>query len=63
MATKKLVRPKDGRMIAGVALGMAEYSGLDVSIVRLIWVLLLLPGGFPGLIPYIICWIIIPSEK
>lgn len=62
-AVKKLVRPKDGRMIAGVAAAFANYFGLDVSLVRLLWVLLLLPGGLPGLIPYIICWLIIPEEK
>jgi phage shock protein C len=60
---KKMVRPKNGRMIAGVALAFANYFAIDVSLVRLIWVLLLLPGGVPGLVPYIICWIIIPSEK
>jgi phage shock protein PspC (stress-responsive transcriptional regulator) len=63
MAIKKLVRPKEGRVIAGVAIGLANYFNVDVVFVRLIWVLLFLPGGFPGIIPYIVCWIIIPSEK
>ncbi len=61
--TNKLVRPKKGRVIAGVALAFANYFNIDVVLVRLIWILLLLPGGLPGLIPYIICWIIIPSEE
>lgn len=60
---KKLVRPKEGRIIAGVAKGLAEYLGLPVGLVRLIWILLFLPGGAPGLIPYIILWIFIPSEE
>jgi len=59
---KKMVRPQEGRMMAGVALAMAEYFDIDVTIVRLIWFLLLLPGGLPGLVPYLICWIVIPSE-
>lgn len=60
---KKLIRPKNGRMIGGVALAFANYFKIDVTLVRLIWVFLLIPGGFPGLIPYVICWIMIPSEK
>jgi phage shock protein PspC (stress-responsive transcriptional regulator) len=60
---KKLVRPKQGRIIAGVAMGLAEYFAIDVAIVRLIWVFLLLPGGLPGFLPYIICWIFIPSQQ
>lgn len=63
MAVKKLVRPKEGRVIAGVAIGLANYFNVDVVFVRLIWVLLFLPGGFPGILPYIVCWIVIPSEK
>ena len=60
---KRLVRPKKGRIIAGVALGLANYFNVDVVLVRLIWVLLILPGGFPGLLPYIICWIVMPEEN
>lgn len=60
---KRLVRPKKGRMVAGVAMGLANYFNVDVTFVRLIWVLLLIPGGIPGILPYIICWIVIPSEK
>lgn len=64
MATpKRLVRPKKGRVIAGVAMGIANYLNIDVVVVRLILVLLLLPGGLPGLLPYILAWIVIPSEE
>ncbi len=63
MPEKRLVRPKEGRVIAGVAAAFANYFDIDVTVVRLVWVLLLLPGGIPGLLPYVICWIIIPSEK
>lgn len=59
---KRLVRPTQGRMIAGVCAAFANYFNIDVSIVRLIWVMLLLPGGAPGIIPYVICWVVIPSE-
>jgi phage shock protein C len=60
---KKITRPKKGRVIAGVAMGMANYFNIDIVIVRLIWVFLFLPGGLPGLFPYILCWIVIPSEE
>lgn len=59
---KKLRRPRKGRVIAGVAIGLANYFNVDVVFVRLIWLLLLLPGGLPGFLPYLICWMVIPSE-
>ncbi len=57
-----LYRSRRHRLIGGVAGGMAERFGLPVILVRLIWLLLLLPGGLPGLVPYLICWLLIPSE-
>ena len=41
---------------------MANWSGIPVFLVRLIWLLLLLPGGIPGLLPYLLCWIFIRKE-
>jgi phage shock protein PspC (stress-responsive transcriptional regulator) len=58
-----LERPKKGRMIGGVAAALANYFNINVVFIRLIWVLLLLPGGFPGIVPYVIMWLLIPSEK
>jgi len=60
---KKLIRPIKGRMLAGVAAAWANYLNVDVTVIRLIWIFLLLPGGIPGIVPYIICWILIPEEK
>lgn len=62
MINKKLVRPRKGRKIAGVAMGIANYLNIDVTVVRILWILLLLPGGLPGLIPYIIFWLAMPEE-
>jgi phage shock protein PspC (stress-responsive transcriptional regulator) len=59
---KQWVRPKKGRIIAGVAKGIADRFGLPVMLVRFIWILLLLPGGVPGIIPYIVLWLLLPSE-
>ena len=59
---KKLVRPKKGRSLAGVCAGIADYLGIDPVVVRVFWVFLLIPGGLPGILPYLLCWIIIPEE-
>jgi phage shock protein C len=59
---KRLYRSKKDRMIAGVCGGLAEYFGIDPVIVRVIAVLLLLPGGAPGFLPYLILWIVVPEK-
>jgi phage shock protein C len=59
---KRLVRPKQGRVLAGVCRGMANYFNIDIALVRLLWAFLMLPGGLPGIIMYIVAWIIIPEE-
>ncbi|HSW70450.1 MAG TPA: PspC domain-containing protein [Gammaproteobacteria bacterium] len=59
---KKLYRSKSDRMIAGVCGGLAEYFNIDPVIVRIIAFILLLPGGLPGLLPYIVLWIVVPEE-
>jgi phage shock protein C len=59
---KKLYRSQKDKKIAGVCAGLAEYFDIDPTIVRIIFILLLLPGGFPGLIPYLILWAIVPLQ-
>jgi len=59
---KRLTRSKTDRKIAGVAGGLANYFGIDSVLVRLIFALACLPGGFPGLLAYIIAWIVMPLE-
>ncbi len=61
LARKRLVRPREGRKVAGVCLGLAEYFDLDVSLIRLVWVLAVIFGG-TGLLAYIVGWIVIPDE-
>lgn len=57
-----LRRSRRNRMVAGVCGGLAEFFGISSFWFRLAFFLLLLPGGLPGLVPYIIMWLIIPSE-
>lgn len=59
---KKLYRSRTDRKIAGVCGGLAEYFDIDPVIPRLIFVILLLPGGLPGLVPYLIMWLIVDEE-
>ncbi|MFU8870929.1 PspC domain-containing protein [Micromonospora sp. SL4-19] len=59
--SRKLVRPREGRMLAGVCAGLAQRFGLSVGLVRLLFLLsLLLPGS--QLIIYVILWILMPNE-
>jgi phage shock protein PspC (stress-responsive transcriptional regulator) len=61
-ATPGLVRPKEGRIIAGVAAGLADRFGISRTLMRVIFVLsMLLPG--PQIIIYLILWVVIPSEE
>lgn len=60
--TKHLYRSRNDRMIAGVCGGLAEYFDIDPVIVRIIFFILLLPGGLPGILPYIILWIVVPVK-
>ena len=59
---KTLYRSTKNKKIAGVCGGLAEYFDLDPTIIRIIAVILLLPGGFPGLIPYLILWLVVPVK-
>jgi phage shock protein C len=60
-ARKRLVRPRQGRKIAGVCLGFAEYFDLDVTLVRLVWLVASVMTGI-GLLSYPIAWIVMPEE-
>jgi len=62
MAERGLYRSQRKRVIAGVAAGMAERFGMPVLLMRLLWLLLFLPGGLPGVVPYAILWILVPLE-
>ncbi|SCF38743.1 Phage shock protein PspC (stress-responsive transcriptional regulator) [Micromonospora viridifaciens] len=59
--SRKLVRPRQGRMLAGVCAGLAQRFGLSTNLVRLLFLLsLLLPGT--QVIIYLILWLLIPNE-
>ncbi len=62
MAETKLYRSFHGRVIGGVAGGLADFFGMDPTIVRLIFVLLAVFGG-GGVLLYIILWIVLPEKN
>ena len=59
---KRLVRSINDRKIAGVCAGFAEYFDLDVTLVRVIWLILLFWPPCIGLVSYLIAWIVMPEE-
>ena len=62
MDTKRLYRSRKERMICGVCGGVAEYFGIDSTIVRLVMAFLTLWGIVPGIIIYIIAALVIPDD-
>jgi phage shock protein C len=60
---KRLMRSSTDKKIAGVCAGIAEYFDWDPTLVRVLWVLLVLMPVpiFPGIIGYVVAWIVIPE--
>ena len=59
---QSLRRSRHNRVVAGVCGGLSEFFGISVFWFRLVFLIALIPGGIPGLLPYILLWIIIPRE-
>jgi phage shock protein C len=59
---RSLRRSRRNRIIAGVCGGLAEFFGISSFWFRLAFLLALIPGGVPGILIYVIMWIIVPAE-
>ncbi len=58
-----LLRSRRNSMIAGVCGGLANWLGWDPTLVRLLYVLVsVLSAAFPGIIVYILLWVLMPKE-
>ena len=58
-----LRRSRSDRMLAGVCGGLAKYLGMDSTVVRVVYVLAsVLTAAFPGILVYIIFWLIVPES-
>ncbi len=62
MSNKKLVRDIRNKKVAGVCAGVANFFGMDVTLVRIIWLVLVLAGSI-GLWPYIILMLLLPKSE
>jgi phage shock protein C len=60
--TNKLRRSRQNRVIGGVCGGLAQFFGISAFWFRLAFLIALLPGGVPGILLYLLLWIVIPSE-
>ncbi len=60
-ARRRLMRSRYNKKIAGVCAGVAEYFDLDVTLVRVIWLMVALFGG-GGVVAYLIGWIVMEEE-
>ncbi|MDO4165489.1 MAG: PspC domain-containing protein [Bacteroides sp.] len=59
---KKFRRSRTDRKLAGVCAGIANFFGLDATLIRVVYALATLFTAFAGLIIYIILWLIVPEE-
>jgi len=61
MAENHRLRRQNG-IIAGVCGGLGAFYSINPWWFRLLFLILLLPGGLPGLLPYVVLWIVIPRK-
>jgi phage shock protein C len=62
--TRQLRRSRTNRQIAGVVGGLAEYLGMDATLLRAIYVVgSIVSAAFPGLLVYLVLWVLIPEEE
>jgi len=57
-----LRRSRRNRMIAGVCGGLGEFFGIGAFWFRLAFLIALVPGGVPGILLYVLFWLIVPNE-
>ncbi len=59
----KLARSRDDRWIAGICGGIAEHTGVDVTLIRLLLVIATILGAGSLVLIYLACWVIIPRAS
>ena len=60
--TKKLLRTRDGRRVAGVCSGIGDYLGVDANVIRLIFALITVFTAGLGILLYLVAWVVLPEE-
>lgn len=61
MSKKRLRKSSRNKLVAGVCSGLADYLNIDVTILRIAWLILVLFYGV-GILAYIILWIVMPRS-
>jgi phage shock protein C len=62
--SRPLRRSRTNRQIAGVVGGLAEYFGVDATLLRVVYVVgSILSAAFPGVLVYILLWVIVPEAE
>lgn len=59
---RSLRRSRSNRMIAGVCGGLADFFGISAFWFRLGFIIAFIPGGVPGILVYLLMWLMVPSE-
>ena len=59
---RPLRRIREGRKLAGVCGGVARHFHMDVTLVRILWILITIFPPLPGILAYIVCWIAMPQD-
>ncbi|MCK4472559.1 MAG: PspC domain-containing protein [Anaerolineae bacterium] len=62
MTDNNKLRRQNG-IVAGVCGGLGAFFGLNPWLFRLIFLILLIPGGLPGILPYVLFWVIVPRRR
>lgn len=60
---RKLRRSQDDRIIAGICGGIGEFFGLNPWWFRVGFIIASIPGGVPGVVLYLIAWVVIPKPR
>jgi len=59
---KQLIRPKQGRMVAGVCAGLGQFFGIDANIVRIVFAALTVFSAGAAALVYLVAWVVVPEE-
>ncbi len=63
MSRKKLARSRDEKWVAGVCGGLAEYTGVDVNLVRLLVAVTTVLGAGSVALAYLVAWVVMPKQE
>jgi len=59
---KQLIRPREGRLIAGVCAGIGDYFGIDANVIRIVFAALTIFSVGVGALVYLVAWAVLPEE-